>query len=256
MRIAIVGDVHGDFETLDALLRQASAWYGIDAAVQVGDFGFYEDRLPAQPRFRFPVPVHAVCGNHEDHDYLARAGRDGLMQGWAAANLFYQARASVVQIGSLCLGFIGGALHMNQPQRRHGGNLITPDQTDRAVASFALARPEVIVTHSCPAGIGIGMQSAPERAWGVTEHVLLAGYDPGPHHDCGEVELTHLWRRLPHRPRLWCFGHFHQHRDVVIEGTRFLCLPRIDPSQPLNVWDTASGTTTASPPVPGAYGAE
>lgn len=238
MKIALVGDVHGDFALLDELLRRARDEQGIAAAVQVGDFGFYEDRLPARPPFRFPVPVYAVCGNHEDHAYLERAQREGLPARWADANLFYQPRASVVSLPGLVLGFIGGALHLNQPQRRHGGNVITPDQVDRAAGLFATARPDIIVSHSCPADIGIGMQSAPEMAWGVVEHVLLAGYDPGPQHDCGEIQLTRLWNHLPQRPRLWCFGHFHQSRQARIGETDFLCLPRLSPAQHLLVWDS------------------
>jgi hypothetical protein len=78
-------------------------------------------------------------------------------------------------------------------------------------------------------------------AWGVTEHVLLAGYDPGPHHDCGEAQLAWLWRALKTHPRLWCFGHFHTSREIVIGGTHFLCVPHIDPAQPLPIWDSAVG---------------
>lgn len=238
MKIALVGDVHGDFALLDDLLRRARDEQGVALAVQVGDFGFFEDRLPARPPFRFAVPVHAVCGNHEDHAYLARARREGLVERWAEANLHYQARASIVQAGPLTIGFLGGALHTAQPQQRHGGNVITHEQVERAASLFAEAQPDVIVSHSCPAGIGIGMQSAPEMAWGVTEHVLMAGYDPGPPHDCGEPQLAELWRRLSRRPRLWCFGHFHQAHAARIERTEFLCLPRIHRDHALPVWLT------------------
>ncbi len=241
MRLAIIGDVHGRFDQLEELLRAACARQPLDAAVQVGDFGFFEEKLPAaRPSFHLPVPLYAVCGNHDDHAYLARARRSGALERWAEANLFYQARASVVTVGEVCLGFLGGALHADRPQRRHGGNVITTDEARRAADLFNSAKPEVIVSHSCPAGIGIGMQSTPELAWGVAEHVLMAGYDPGPHHDCGEAQLTWLWRALQARPRLWCFGHFHAARDITLAGTRFLCVPRIDPAQPLPVWDSAA----------------
>lgn len=245
MRLAIIGDLHGRFDQLEAVLREACSKQHIDAAVQVGDFGFFENILPAsRPSFRLPVPLYAVCGNHDDHDYLARARRDGSLARWTEGNLFYQARASVVTVGGVCLGFIGGALHADRPQRRHGGNVITPDEADRAAKLFEAARPEVIVSHSCPANIGIGMRSTPELAWGVAEHVLMAGYDPGPHHDCGEAQLTRLWRAVPARPRLWCFGHFHVAREAVVEGTRFFCAPRIDPSRAPAVWDSETGQTT------------
>lgn len=247
MRLAIIGDVHGRFDALDALLGRARDEQGVEAAVQVGDFGFFEDRLPAtRLPFRLPVPLFAVCGNHDDHAYLARARREGVLERWAESNLIYQSRASVVTFGGVCIGFIGGALHADRPQRRHLGNVITPDEAQRAAELFGSARPDLIVSHSCPAGIGIGMQSAPEMAWGVTEHVLMAGFDPGPHHDCGELQLTALWRSLRAPPRLWCFGHFHVARETLVGGTRFLCVPRIDPARSPVVWDSE----TSSPGAP------
>jgi hypothetical protein len=75
MRVLIVGDVHGQHRKLAETLRQAQADFRIGAAIQVGDFGFYRNLL-AQAReelLRFPVPMHAIDGNHEDHAWLRRA---------------------------------------------------------------------------------------------------------------------------------------------------------------------------------------
>ena len=47
---------------------------GIEAAIQVGDFGFHKQFLGRRaPLPRFRVPVHAICGNHENHAWLQRA---------------------------------------------------------------------------------------------------------------------------------------------------------------------------------------
>ena len=238
MRLAIIGDVHGEFAVLERLLHQTVEQLAITAAVQVGDFGFDEEKLTRAAPFNFTVRVHAICGNRENYEYLAGAGAAGLTERWAACNLVYQPRASVVQLEGECIGFIGGALNMDRPQRRHRGNVITTDEIAKAARLFEKTRPGVIVSHSCPAGIGIGMRCAPALAWSVTEHVLMAGYDPGPKHDCGEAALTRLWREMKHRPRLWCFGHFHVHHEHVIGGTRFLCRPLISQESCLAVWDT------------------
>jgi hypothetical protein len=74
----------------------------------------------------------------------------------------------------------------------------------------------------------------------VAEHVMHAGFDPGPPEDCGEVQLERLWHELKRRPSGWVFGHFHRVHDAMVYGTRFVCvgadLTAIQHS--LVLWDT------------------
>ncbi|HOW65242.1 MAG TPA: metallophosphoesterase [Candidatus Paceibacterota bacterium] len=247
MRVLIVGDVHGQHQRLAESLRQAQANFRITAAIQVGDFGFYRDQMEhtRMDGVRFPVPLHVIDGNHEDHQWLRHALRLGLERIWKnELNLIYQPRPSVARFGSSKVGFLGGALHVDRPQRHNwlGGfpNYILRRHREHAATLFNQQQPELIITHSCPSRIGIGIVGVPELQAAVTEHITAAGFDPGPREDCGEVELGRLWLDLAYRPRAWVFGHFHRAHNAVIESTRFVCVgDDLDSSaRPLVIWDT------------------
>ncbi len=247
MRVLIVGDIHGRHEEFAALLARAGSDSGIEAAIQTGDFGFFPDRFAAsfEKGCRLPMPVYVIDGNHEDHNWLAACVRNGAAAGWRHQyNIWFQPRASVVRMGSSTIGFLGGALHVDRPQYRHWfrriANFILPDERSRAAHLFNAERPSLVVTHSCPADIGVGIHGNPEFAHGVMTHVVGSGFDPGPAHDCGEVELTRLWRHLTHKPPTWIFGHFHMSHERTVEGTRFLCAGTLS-GKSLMCWDTDTG---------------
>lgn len=261
MRVLIVGDVHGQHEALAEGLRQAHADFRISAAIQVGDFGFCRQLLDRarEERLRFPVPLHAIDGNHEDHQWLRRACLTGADRGWKKElNLFYQPRPSVAQFGGSRVGFLGGALHVDRPQRHNWlsgfPNYILRRQREHAAALFNEHQPELIVTHSCPSRIGIGIQGSSEMHVGVAEHIRAAGFDPGPQEDCGEVELGRLWLDLAYKPRAWVFGHFHREHQATIEGTRFFCVgdDLRSPHRTLVIWDTEEKKVLLCPADPSA----
>jgi hypothetical protein len=261
VRVLIVGDLHGRHRELAAALRQAQADYRIEAAIQVGDFGFTREamHLARVERLRFPVPVHAIDGNHEDHAWLSRGVLLGMARSWQRElNLIYQPRPSVVRLGSSLVGFLGGALHVDRPQRHNLlpglPNYILQRQRQRAAVLFNRERCDLIVTHSCPAGIGIGLRAAAEHQHGIGVHIREAGFDPGPEADCGEVELARLWSALEYRPRAWVFGHFHRPHLAMIEGTRFISVDdNLDASSRLlAIWDTEEKKLLMCPADPSA----
>lgn len=247
MRVLIVGDVHGQHQQLCGALREIQSLYGIRAAIQVGDFGFYKAVMAklGDQRIRFPVPLHVIDGNHEDHAWLQRALLTGAARHWKEeANLIYQPRPSLVHIGNTKIGFLGGALHIDRPQQHNLlsslPNYLLRHHRQQAAILFNREQPDLIITHSCPAGIGIGMQGSTEMDQGIAEYIIQAGFDPGPKNDCGETELQQLWTDLKYRPRGWAFGHFHRPHAITIEGTRFVCagnsLP--SPQHEFVLWDT------------------
>jgi predicted phosphodiesterase len=247
MRVLIIGDVHGRHRELAELLRRVQTDFGITAAIQVGDFGFDKESMARlrEEKIRFPVPVHAIDGNHEDHRWLHRACLIGAARIWKdEANLNYQPRPTLLQLGASKIGFLGGALHVDRPQKHNlldrFPNYILRRQREQAAALFNREQPELIVTHSCPAGIGIGIRGSPDMMHGVAEFIVKAGFDPGPADDCGEAELGQLWRGLNYRPRGWIFGHFHRAHEATVDGTHFVGVgDDLDPGHPARVlWDT------------------
>jgi len=252
MRIAIIGDVHGQLPLLAENLARIRDELAVEAAIQVGDFGFHKTfmasrrrRLPAMP-----VPLYVVCGNHEDHAWLHRCRAQGAEEVWRESNLFYQPRPSLVEFDGDGIGFLGGALNIDRPQAGRAAkgttNFIAGDQCDQAVELFNRTRPSLLVTHSCPAAIGVGMQGNPALGMQLMQHVILRGYDPGPQDDAGERELTRLWYALAYRPVAWVFGHFHYHRQVDIEGTRFACASLVEQTDTILLWDTTSTALTVA----------
>ena len=123
MLILLLGDCHGRLDLVHNVCIQARAHYGIEAAIQVGDFGFYpkvlNKYLHEGPRC-FPVPLHVIDGNHEDHGWLTTSRADGTLAAWEAANLYVHARGTVAAIGGMRIGFLGGALHADRRQEWAG----------------------------------------------------------------------------------------------------------------------------------------
>ncbi len=248
MKVLIVGDVHGDLEGLARLVQRARRRHGVAAAIQLGDFGFEARILERfrRAKGRFAVPVHAIDGNHDDHLWLDRQARGGSVERWPdELNLHFRPRASAEAFGASVVGFLGGALHVDRPQKIHHGsrtsNFVQSRQRRSAAELFNRVRPDLLVTHSCPAGIGIGLRGDEMFREGRAVHVTGAGFEAGPEMDCGEPELSRLWEGLAFRPQAWVFGHFHSPHAAVIDGVQFVC-PGASledkEGDPLLAWDT------------------
>jgi hypothetical protein len=254
--ILILGDCHGHLDLVVRACHAARAAYGIEAAIQVGDFGFFPKTFAKffheGPR-RFPVPLHVIDGNHEDHGWLFKSRAFGDVAEWNQANLIVHERGTVAHIDGVPVGFIGGALHADRRQEWSGqwkpladgsrppgrrsvpkdpewANWVTHGDVQRAIASFSATPPELVISHSCPAGIGVGIAGAQSLIEDADRFITHAGHHAGPYQDCGEGGLTTLWHALKVRPRHWLFGHFHQLCEKAIDQTTFVCVGSTDDS--------------------------
>jgi len=137
------------------------------------------------------------------------------------------------------VGFLGGAMHVDRPQEVL--NRPSAAQVQQAIAAFSAASPALIATHSCPAGIGVGMRGSDAFVQSMHDHVRRAGIDPGPPGDCGEPGLSTLWNGLAPRPPLWVFGHFHRFHEARVGTTHFVSCPALGQPGPVLIWDSADG---------------
>lgn len=264
MRLLILGDSHGRLDRVHGLLTVAVEHLHIDAAIQVGDFGFFPRTMSSfATRFgRFPVPLHVIDGNHEDHPWLRNQLLDGIATKWPERHrLEYHPRGTAVILGGATVGFLGGAWHVDRPQEeanaywRRGEeplacNWIRPSDRDRALVAWRDTPPDLIVTHSAPTGVGVGMPGEPAYQSSVREFIVQSGWHAGPLWDSGERELGMIAKHLPWPAgRTWVFGHFHRSHDRTITGTRFVCVGSSDGSDgrrspPVVIYDTITKTLT------------
>jgi predicted phosphodiesterase len=238
MKIIILGDVHGDFSSLHRAVVSATERYGIEAAIQVGDFGFFPRTfkpIHSRMKIRYPVPLYSIRGNHEDHVWLNSMTAQGDIKDWSKKyNVNFMRDSIVTTIGGKKFGFIGGALNIASPQESINikGKIITnyvnDEIVENTVRSFNKESPDFVISHSCPHSIGINMPTNPRFSAHIIFFVKSQGFYVGEDHDVGEDGLTKIWNRLESFPKHWFFGHFHAHKTKKIGDTEFWCVGNVD----------------------------
>lgn len=239
MRILFLGDTHAAWHRLDGIIKICTRDFGVSVAIQVGDFGFFKQYAPNPlgnaGLFRSTIPLHVIDGNHEDHKWIKGQSENGSAKVWSSdQNIIFQPRGSVLDLSGIKIGLCGGALHADRRQSgsidKKTTNWVTNQEAEMSAEKFTTAKVDIIVSHSCPAGIGVGMSGNPYLAESVDRYISQKGFDAGPISDCGEPGLRHLWHLLRHKPKEWVYGHFHVHRTALVQGVRFRCIGALDGS--------------------------
>lgn len=228
MKILLAGDVHGRFPYLKLAMSYAKKQVpDLDLCIQVGDFGFYSSIFEAHLRdYGFPYKVLAIDGNHENHKWLHKRMNKEFA---ASRNLEYIPRGTVMEFDGRKIGFIGGAMNVDRKQEgnvRFGTqNFISKKDVKHALEEFNKHELDVIISHSCPHGIGVGVVGHPFFLPTIMEHILIPYNLPATDiNDCGEHALKDLWDGLIHKPKHWIFGHFHYIHENTVDGTHFVCI--------------------------------
>jgi predicted phosphodiesterase len=241
-KILLLGDVHGKWHNIDTILKQLDFGLNIkfDSAIQVGDFGFYpivfdnftNMKYDHNKTLKFHKKVYCIDGNHEDHKWLKNTDKEIWKE---THNIYYQPRGSFIEIDGCKIGFIGGALNADRSQegstKDQTTNYILRKEVDYTVKAWNDAGGmDIVISHSCPAGLKIGMEGHPALFNTVQKYIVEAGHGDNDFFDCGEHALTNLYKRLNKKPLHWIYGHFHTVKQKLIDNTNFWCIGCADSS--------------------------
>lgn len=237
-KLLILGDLHAGpslrLSNIERVQLEALAMFpDLTGCIQVGDFGFYKEVFSGLTG-KLPLKTFAIDGNHEDHEWLHSGASDSNL--WEEKhNLIYKPRGSVEVVDGATIAFFGGALNVDQRQtgstKDRTTNYPLRVEVEEAITKFEkLPKIDLMVTHSCPHSIGVGMIGNPFFFETIEKYCHDKGHSTGYNHDCGEGALTRLWRGLTVKPDNWVYGHFHQLHMKQVEQTYFYCVGSTDSS--------------------------
>lgn len=212
--LAIVGDIHGEFDVFAAMIAQIPARAPV---LQVGDFGWWPELRSEWDRAKVSRPVWFLDGNH-DHVPKLLAGEND----WPCAQ--YVSRGTVLELDGRCVLCLGGALSVDRAWReenseQHGwfaAEIPSEANVEAALTAAERAgRIDLMVTHTPP-------------DWMIRKHFSPSGlrsfgHDPATWRDLAAERVERVWRAVG-EPPLFCG---HMHRPTVNQRCRILGIHEI-----------------------------
>lgn len=202
-RHALLGDLHGDFPRLAALVASHPDW---SSATLLGDVGV---GLPGHrdPPARSAIPVRFIRGNHDDPTLVRQ-----LPASWAAAGWTYLPDGHL-EDGVL---HVGGAFSLDHAARTAGVDWWLDEELDADAEDTIVdrvrrhpARIHTVLSHDAPFDLypALGVRSdTPTR----TSSFLR--------------RLWHTALRPRGEPDRWFFAHHHRRWCGTRDGVTFRCL--------------------------------
>ena len=190
----IIGDVHTKIKLYHEIISECVEY------IQVGDFGFQKswDWLEANVSLNHKV-------NMGNHDYIPYLNKPHSLGNWSFERGIFTIR---------------GANSIDIHKREEGldwfrNEELNYQETNDVFDAYLRIKPEIVVTHDCPASVaeilfGMPTSGVNKQFFKSTTRELLQG----------------LFEE--HQPRLHLFGHHHKSKDMIINGTRFICLAELE----------------------------
>ncbi|MGI9571130.1 MAG: metallophosphoesterase family protein [Desulfobulbia bacterium] len=207
--IVVMGDIHGDFGTLNAFINKRKP----KMILQVGDFGYFPHIKPLKKEKYKKDPtikaqntiIHWCDGNHEDHWSLKDRTTDEL---WP--NTFYQPRGSVITLeDGRNVMFFGGAESIDKSNRTLGHDWFPEEViTQSDFNNLPDVKIDIMITHTCPNEFDL-----------TTEGDRWREYKQK---DPSKAALSYLLEE--YSPKHWYFGHYHFNRSGEYNGTEWDCI--------------------------------
>lgn len=210
MKLAVVGDTHGNMQWLCNSVLPYVAESGADRIVQVGDFGYiwpevqYERNLAKISRHlqRHGLRLYFLPGNHDAHDKLARytetiaPDEDGFYE--IEPGLFFLGRVNAWTWFGKRFAAVGGAVSIDRDWRINvyprGGRrkpiwwkeeVLSPEEVE---AAKGLGEVDVLFSHDAPTSFPYSLKPDLESTM-------------------NRQRMSDIAAAL--RPKLWFHGHYH-----------------------------------------------
>ena len=209
MKIGALGDVHGDFASVRAIMArhpEVGLW------VSVGDLGDARGAYESPPE-----PLYWIKGNNDNLEVVAQiqAGQREI------SNLHYLPNGRRVAIGPLAVAGLGGTLaptwyerapdELPRPRMAAADGDFPPLARDDKRRHFVRAEVE-----ACAALRGVDLFLSHEAARPFFMEVR------GRRQDVGKTPINEVLASM--RPRLHLSGHHHMYSDDVRQGVRSIGL--------------------------------
>jgi len=200
--LRLIGDVHGKMEEYIPLAEQA------EYTIQLGDLGFSYNALS---KFLNPDKHRVLGGNHDNYEVL-----DGRFHKQPPHFLGDYGVHNIPGIGEFF--FVRGGNSIDKAGRTEGFDWFPGEQLSyvdaaKAIEEYTKVRPALMLSHECPTSI----------------IDILAGFKTWDGELIRPSMTANVLEQMfeEHKPLLWVFGHHHKHFNMVVEGTRFICLPEL-----------------------------
>lgn len=162
MKILCLGDTHTNAPFIDKFYSVAVALHDPDVIVQVGDFGFWENRGPDfldivnDITTEYNKPFYWIDGNHENHELLHKNYVKGCYDDFVQmrSNIFYIPRGHTWEWDGLRFMGFGGAYSINKASLTPYINWFPeemPSEEDIARANNH-GKVDVLICHDTPEG--------------------------------------------------------------------------------------------------------
>lgn len=200
--IILIGDVHDGNMNSYLDICERSNQKGFDT-IQLGDIGFKKEY--DQIKFEGVNGTHnyVLFGNHDYYDKID--------------DYVHTKDYSLGDFGfneELSLFWVRGARSIDAEQRIIGYSwfpneeLNTSEQLE-AYDLYCKVKPRFVISHDCP-------HEMTSRIFHKSHNIRTST----------GLMLQNMFEF--HKPRFWIFGHYHQSKNVNIDGTTFICLNELE----------------------------
>lgn len=149
MKVAILGDIHGDLPFLNRALGLATA-KGAELVIQVGDFGFtYPDGFLAGIDWLtkdYQMPLCVIRGNHDDPFWFKQYQRMGYVN--------FIPDGQIMTIGKSRVAFLGGAVSIDRDFREENISWWRNERVNPNIVrewSYRDTKADILISHESPA---------------------------------------------------------------------------------------------------------